>query len=69
VSDKGAWVSVGERLPEESDFYLVTATFDGETYTDKAYYYDSLEEWGNGPSHSCITHWQPMPPPTGEPQP
>lgn len=54
------WVRVKDRLPEAPGWYQVFALMDGEPEVHTAFYYDYLEEWGYGPPHSQITHWQPL---------
>lgn len=57
---KQEWVSVDERLPEES-MTVITCNAEGEVDTDYYGYY-SL-----GFSDKTVTHWMPLPePPKGE---
>ena len=54
----GGWVSVKERLPEESGSYIV-CTDKSEPYMTH-FYLDGLH-WGGKSGNKLITHWLPRP--------
>lgn len=58
------WVSVTEKLPEESGKYLV-CTNRGNVYQTKFYSYPQEigGHWGQKDKGKSITHWMPLPEP------
>jgi hypothetical protein len=64
---KQEWISVENRLPEESGKYLVCIK-SGNVYQTKFYSYpkDKGGHWGQKDKGRSITHWMPLPePPKG----
>lgn len=63
---KQEWISVDERLPNESGYFLVYIPRESAGFRVNAYYYCENETWedGNGMASSeyyGITHWMPLP--------
>jgi hypothetical protein len=54
---KQAWISVDERLPEDS-MTVITCNAKGEVDADYYAY------WGLGFTDKTVTHWMPLPDPT-----
>jgi hypothetical protein len=57
------WISVSERLPEESGEYWVCYFYDGKTVQGYCEYkleegFENLMAWDNT---EIVTHWQPLP--------
>ena len=57
ASAQQEWVSVDERLPEETGKYIV-CTAKNTVYLAK--YYSNVKHFGIE-AHTCITHWMPLP--------
>lgn len=60
------WISVEERFPEESGYYLIawqTTWGEGELYTIQEYY-KKEDEYGFGRVN--VKYWQPLPQPPSE---
>lgn len=59
---KSEWISIEERLPEESGKYLVCIK-SGNVYQTKFYSYpkDKGGHWGQKDKGKNITHWMPLP--------
>lgn len=60
------WISVEERLPEESGSYLVCTR---RSYAFTAHFYLNTNEWKShfaGSAGKHITHWMPLPEPLKE---
>lgn len=68
-NDVGKWISVKDRLPEESGTYIVTAN-DGHAQRVSFVLWQKKNRMWNltgARSYWRVTHWQPMPqPPKGE---
>lgn len=77
----GEWIPCSERLPSEQGEYLVTVTYEGDTYVECLHYgkptmanrevkgecfYDSDEEWGDIVYDTEAIAWMPLPKPYGE---
>ena len=75
------WIPCEERLPSERGEYLVTVTFEGDTYVECLHYgkptmanrevkgecfYDSDDEWGDVVYDTEVIAWMPLPKPYGE---
>ena len=57
------WISVDERLPEETnDFLVCIKEHEGYCYVDIVSYMSMKEEW----ALSGVTHWMPLPDPQEE---
>lgn len=67
-TDKGEWVSVEDRLPENNDNVLIYANKTGEKI-EIAFYNDDDKEWQGLNSFwlPYVTHWQPLPSPPLKP--
>ncbi len=68
VIENTEWISVDERLPEESGYFLVYISRESEGFRVNAYYYCEDEMWENGDTMASseyfgITHWMPLPEP------
>ena len=62
------WIPVGERLPEESSYYLYAANSPYRGLKDGvgvSYYMHKSKKWSktNG---DYVTHWMPLPKPPGK---
>lgn len=72
------WIPISERLPNERGEYLVTVTFEGDTYVECLHYgkpmmanrevkgecfYDSDDEWGDVVYDTEVIAWMPLPKP------
>ena len=77
------WIPCSERLPSEQGEYLVTVTYEGDTYVECLHYgkptmanrevkgecfYDSDDEWGDVVYDTEAIAWMPLPKPYGEPK-
>lgn len=65
---KSVWISVDERLPEESGYFLVYISRESEGFRVQAYYYCEDDTWENGDTMASseyygVTHWMPLPEP------
>ena len=75
------WTPCEERLPSERGEYLVTVTYEGDTYVECLHYgkptmanrevkgecfYDSDDEWGDVVYDTEAIAWMPLPKPYGE---
>ena len=75
------WIPCSERLPSEQGEYLVTVTYEGDTYVECLHYgkptmanrevkgecfYDSDDEWGDIVYDTEAIAWMPLPKPYGE---
>lgn len=61
LENQSKWISVEERLPEESGSYLVCTR---RSYAFTAYFYLNTNEWKShfaGSAGKHITHWMPLP--------
>ena len=78
---QGEWIPCSERLPSEQGKYLVTVTYEGDTYVECLHYgkptmanrevkgecfYDSDDEWGDIVYDTEAIAWMPLPKPYGE---
>lgn len=78
---QGEWIPCSERLPSEQGEYLVTVTYEGDTYVECLHYgkptmanrevkgecfYDSDDEWGDIVYDTEAIAWMPLPKPYGE---
>ncbi len=55
----GDWISVDERLPEDSGWYLVWMD-SGAPHV--YWWWDAQEEWAGGENDCApVTHWMPLP--------
>lgn len=58
---KDEWISVSERLPEESDFYLITIADKYTTYVNTLFFMKSTADmWEHD---KRVIAWQPLPKP------
>lgn len=62
------WISVDERLPNESGYFLVYIPRESAGFRVNAYYYCENETWENGNGRASseyygITHWMHLPEP------
>ena len=75
------WIPCSERMPSEQGEYLVTVTYEGDTYVECLHYgkptmanrevkgecfYDSDDEWGDIVYDTEAIAWMPLPKPYGE---
>lgn len=64
------WISVSERLPEESDIYLATFIENGKHYVER-FYYSAISgwmmpvDWQDEGRIDKIKAWKPLPEPYG----
>lgn len=66
LAARSEWISVEDRLPEESGYFLVYIQRESEGFRVNAYYYCEDEMWENGDTMASseyfgITHWMPLP--------
>lgn len=58
------WISVSERLPEESGMYLVSGRWKNEPYEVwicEFMYLGELKGWANDAKRPIVTAWMPLP--------
>ena len=63
--EASAWIPVGERLPEEDGWYLVTVQ-GYETVTDVSLYSADGSAWGDVSTKQKVNAWMPLPEPYKE---
>ena len=62
IRQHGEWVPCSERLPEETDAYLVTIDYgDGLSCAAVRYFWDEKRLWNEAEEY--ITAWMPIPKP------
>lgn len=57
------WVSVKDRLPEQSGYYLCTYVFDNHRFYYDRWFWESEKRFATTDN---ITHWMPLPEPPNE---
>lgn len=61
------WIPCGERLPKETEEYLITTKDQyGDTFVKKTMYFPDDELWWDVPSSETVTAWMPVPEPYKE---
>ncbi|MBX4189672.1 DUF551 domain-containing protein [Candidatus Parcubacteria bacterium] len=55
------WISVKDRLPEKSGYYLITYSFDNHRFYKAAWFNQNYKFATT--ANDIITHWMPLPEP------
>lgn len=66
IAPRAEWISVNERLPDKSGIYIIELKerkYEYLAYFDVRLYADG--KWLNIPDKLTVTHWMPMPEPSG----
>lgn len=66
VSPDTKWISVKERLPEESNINVLVYTVTGQQYVAGCYDVFGVKRFFTNAMPIIVTHWQPLPEPPKE---